>query len=73
MTQDQRIAQRLKWREEEHQKRENLQAELLADWGVPRDPFFEKLWETAWSLGHASGYEEVRTYFNYLAELYEVR
>ena len=46
-----------------------LKADLLADVGLTGHPKADLLFEKAWDLGHASGLQEVTTYFYDLAEL----
>jgi hypothetical protein len=72
-TAETRKVQREKWHAEEAVEKEKIKAQLAADYGVPRDPFFDKIWDIAWCHGHASGFEEVKGYFADLSDLFVLR
>jgi hypothetical protein len=58
-----------KAREEQAIAVEAIKKELAAKHGIPRNAKFERAWDIAWEYGHSSGFDEVRMYFDELADL----
>ena len=69
-TQEKRIEERKKWREQEARDIEASKQRMAEETGVPRTHSkFELAWDIAWSEGHSSGISEVENYFRELADL----
>ena len=64
-----RAISRLEWIRPELEEIERTKQELAYNHGLERNAKFDRAWEIAWSLGHASGFSEVRSYFDELADL----
>ena len=66
---DQRAEERQQWREQEARDIEAAKAEMAQRYGLERNAKFDRAWEIAWDYGHSSGINEVKLYFEELAEL----
>ena len=56
-------------RKMEEERRVAHKAALELDHGLVGHPKADLLYEIAWSLGHSSGYNEVKNYYDELAPL----
>ncbi len=61
--------QRKAYHEEEARKIEAMKELCSKEHRLERGPKFDKVWRLAWDYGHASGFDEVKNYFDELAEL----
>ena len=61
--------QRRKWREEENTRIEAAKAEMADTYGLERNAKFDIAWGIAWDHGHSAGIDEVKNYFQELADL----
>ena len=65
----QKVEQRRKWREEENARIEAVKAEMAETYGLARNAKFDIAWAIAWDHGHSAGMDEVKSYFQELADL----
>ena len=68
-TTEERAEYRRKRLDKDSAEIEKAKAELAENHGLERNAKFECAWRIAWGLGHSAGINEVKIYFDELAEL----